>query len=113
MPFLTSKNFTAPLTNKTNLLTILCITVVFATFRLSGGSLAGNEDQSRGEAVQPATSLGSSRLGDSVDSPEGQDVLQDMLSTKNSKKVKRGLAAEEDAPAGGGLEEIERAIGLR
>jgi hypothetical protein len=113
MPFLTAKNFTAPLTNKTNLLTILCITVVFATFRLSGGSLTSDEAQDRREVERPVSSFGSFRLGDSVDTPKEQDTLQDMLSSKSTKKEKKKLADDEDAPTGGGLEEIERAIGLR
>jgi hypothetical protein len=109
MALLTKDNLMAPLTNTTNLLTILCVTVVFAAFRLSGGSFTKDERPRQEQSSEPT--LGSTgSLSDHQDYSSRKTSPQDSLAEKS--KEKKPTESSPDN-SNGGLEEIERAIGLR
>jgi hypothetical protein len=114
----------APFTNTTNLLTILIVTSIFAAFRIAGGGLFGTTSNNEDQAITSNTTTSSSKDFNNeltstvkkIPSPLN-DVLTDIdkSDSENSENgnAKKDPRAEKPSKKQGGLDEIERAIGLR
>jgi hypothetical protein len=129
MGFIDIKNFTAPFVNRTHLIAIVGVTICFAVFRLSGGSVSTQHQERRAVApvaVDPQKDKAArelrSLLGSDVPATEERaipkpvaredetgDLLGGMLD--ESQKQRQQKAPEHPRPKG--LEEIEKAMGLR
>jgi len=111
----------APFTNTTNLVTILIVTSIFAAFRIAGGGLFGSTSSNEEPSVinNPITSSSKEFNNETAFSSKKipsplSDVLNDVeKSESESRDAKKDSRDEKRSKKQGGLDEIERAIGLR
>ena len=131
MSLISIKNFISPFTNTVHLVTIILITVLFALFRLQGGGVGVSSPKYRETRTQSeAPSLDNLIQEDTVAAPvparkvvesetitiseDEEDLIKQMIG-------KKPLEAEQAKPAdngrksgnGGGLDEIEKTLGMR
>lgn len=104
---------TAPFTNKTNLITILIVTSLFAVFRLAGGGLFGSASPSgvgEEQEAQPARTVPADKRNPS----SNRDLLTGILGDNKAKdSTGKAVNKPKDKKTGGGLDDIERALGMR
>ena len=143
MSLISAKNFVAPFTNRVHLITILLVSVLFATFRLSGGLLEsrGANDSSRLRRESPSapimldrTSSNDLLFDDEAVPARGNpersagekpnaapidgDVLKDLMASNAAKRQEPGSLRAPDKegsekPSNSGLDDIERRLGMR
>jgi hypothetical protein len=86
MSLISVNNFVAPLRQRFHLITIVLITVVFATLRLSGAAIEVHKDgESRRQALVPTTIAGTAPSASlRRESPANQEVLQALREQQNA-----------------------------
>ena len=99
-----------PFTNKTNLFTLVVVTLLFAAFRLSGGSIFGSES-SQTEKSTPYRRIGQSPVVNSkhVDSSHNLRGVYDFVDSSKEQEEKKDTNNTDQVS---GLDEIENMMGL-
>lgn len=111
MSLISTQNLVAPLTNTVHLITIILVAISFAILRLMGASLS----------VQPVSNMSTPRVQDSAPlqqeqrsapSIEQELFKQDAADEPLWAQPEQDQVEDSPSPAGGGLDDIERALGM-
>jgi len=123
---LSADNLKAPFTNRVHLVTIIGVSVAFATFRMAGGNLGTAPKRAVPRATQAAApteqeiarkelSTIVTRSADTESRVPAEEIEGDSMVSKLVKRSEeRTRPTGPSAPAkSGGLDEIEKNLGLR
>ena len=109
MSLISTKNLVAPLTNMVHLITILLIAIAFAVLRLSGASMS---IQSSSTPVNSSFQAPVQQQPADLGSQLQQHQRPPAPWQQGSGKAAQPAAPADQGKKGGGLDDIEKALGL-